>query len=167
MTFRSKIRRLPIVCFFVAVFSWMIGRIRFLKTYQGKTIQMEDGKRFVVFRHVHRKSKHRDSEGPAAVMVVRFRFARFSQKANRRLSMIPIPLIVGYPGFRDKVWMVNENDGYWQGVYQWESEAAIDSYKRSFVLGVMNRRAVADSVTISTVPDTNVNEFLGRRLAGI
>jgi hypothetical protein len=157
-------RRLPIVCLVVAVFFWMAGRIRFPKTFRGKTVRMDDGKRFVVFRHAHRKSKRRESKGAPAVMVVRFRFARFSQKANRRLSRIPIPLIVGYPGFHDKVWMANGEDGTWQGVYQWESAAAVEVYKRSFVLGVMNRRAVADSVTVSTILDTTVHDYLRQRL---
>ena len=140
---------------------WIFWRIRFPKHFYGKTIQMDDGKRFVVFRHAHRKSKPQDS---AAVMVVRFRFAKHSQKTNRRLSLIPIPLIIGFPGFCDKVWMANEEDGYWQGVYQWESEAAIESYKRSFVLGVMNRRAAKDTVTVTTIPNTTVHDYLSRRL---
>lgn len=151
-------RRIPPVCFFVAIFLWLFRRARFLKTFHGKTIQADDGKRFKVFRHAHRK---RECQNPA-VLVVRFRFAKYSQKTNRRLSLIPIPLIVGFPGFCDKVWMASE-DGYWQGVYQWESEAAVESYKRSFVLSVMNRRAARDTVTMTTIPDTTVHDYLLER----
>jgi hypothetical protein len=146
----------------VAIFLWIFRRARFLKTFHDKTIKMDDGKRFTVFRHAHRKRK---CQTPA-VMVVRFRFAKYSQKTNRRLSLIPIPLIVGFPGFCDKVWMANQEDGYWQGVYQWESESAVESYKRSFVLGVMNRRAAKDTVTMTTIPNTTVADYIGARFLG-
>lgn len=152
-------RRLPPICFFVAIFLWLTRRARFLKTFLGKTIQTDDGKRFKIFRHAHRK---RNCQTPT-VLVVRFRFAKHSEKTNRRLSKIPIPLIVGYPGFCDKVWMSSE-DGYWQGVYQWESESAVESYKRSFVLSVMNRRAAKDTVTMTIIPNTTVYDYLSRRL---
>lgn len=139
----------------MAVFLWIFRRARFLKTFQGQTVQMEDKKRFTVFRHAHRKN---NCTNPA-VLVVRFRFAKYSEKANRRLSKIPIPLIVGFPGFCDKVWMSSE-DGYWQGVYQWESQAAVESYQRSFVLSVMNRRAARDTVTMTTIPGITVADYL-------
>lgn len=164
ITLRAKIRRHPIACIIVALFSWMSWRIRRRKLFVGKTIQMEDGKQFVVFRHIYRKCRQRNESDGSVVMVVRFRFARFSQIANRRLSLIPVPMIAGYPGFHDKVWMFNENDGYWQGVYQWESEAAVDSYKHSFVLGIMNRRAAEGTLTISAIPNTSINDYLLARL---
>ena len=57
-------RRLPPVCFFVAIFLWIFRRARFLKTFYNKTIQMDDGKRFKVFRHAHRKRKCQTSAPP-------------------------------------------------------------------------------------------------------
>jgi hypothetical protein len=164
---KHMLRRFPIVCFLAAFLSWPIGRIRSSKSFLGKTIQMEDGRRFVVFRHIRRDSTHKEPGNEPAVMVVRFRFAKHSQPTNRRLSLIPVPLIVGYPGFHDKVWMVDEDDGYWQGAYQWESEAAVEAYKRSFVLRVMNRRAQADSVTIETIPNTSLQDYLRQRLSPV
>jgi hypothetical protein len=167
MAATHMLRRLPIVCLLAALLSWLIGRIRSSKSFLGKTVQMEDGRRFVVFRHVRRDSTHKEPGTEPAVMVVRFRFAKRSQKTNRRLSLLPVPLIVGYPGFHHKVWMVDENDGYWQGVYQWESEAAVDAYMRSFVLRVMNRRAQADSVSFETIPNTSLQDYLRQRLSPV
>jgi hypothetical protein len=142
----------------------MFWRIRRRKLFLKKTVRMEDGKRFVVFRHVYRKARQRSDSENSVVMVVGFRFARFSQNANRRLSLIPIPMIAGYPGFHDKVWMLNEDDGYWQGVYQWESETAVESYRHSFVLRIMNRRAAEGTLSISTIPNISINDYILQRL---
>jgi len=150
-------RRLPPVCIIVAIGSLLIGRIRFPRNHLGKTIEMEDGQRFTAFRHVTKL--RRGVENPA-VLVVRFTFAKYSQKANRRLSLIPIPLIVGFLGFRDKIWMVNEENGYWQGVYQWDSVQSVEEYKRSFVLGIMNRRASPKTVTSQVVLNTHLQDYM-------
>jgi hypothetical protein len=73
-------------------------------------------------------------------------------------------MIAGYPGFHDKVWMLNEDDGYWQGVYQWESETAVESYRHSFVLRIMNRRAAEGTLSISTIPNISINDYILQRL---
>ena len=127
---------------------------------------MEDGRRFRVFRHLsHSGNEEREQGAPApAILVVRFRFARLSQALNRLLSLIPVPLIGGYPGFRQKLWMVQEETGYWQGVYEWESTEAVEAYRRSFVLGVMNRRAEPGSVSHTVVPRTTLEDYVGGRI---
>jgi protein-S-isoprenylcysteine O-methyltransferase Ste14 len=150
-------RKLPPVCFINAVGNLLIGRIRFPRDHLGRTIKMEDGQRFTVFRHMTRSRRRNENN---AVFVVRFKFAKYSQKANRRLSLIPIPLIAGFPGFLDKIWMVNEETGYWQGVYQWDSEQSVKQYQRSFVLGIMNRRALPSTVTSRAHAKTSLHDYL-------
>ncbi len=80
------------------------------------------------------------------------------------LSLIPVPLIGGYPGFRHKLWMVQEETGYWQGVYEWESTEAVETYRRSFILGAMNRRAEPDSISETVVPRTLLEDYVGSRI---
>ena len=87
----------------------------------------------------------------------------FSQGLNRVLSLIPVPLIGGYPGFRDKLWMVDEDSGDWQGVYEWESTAAVKAYQCSFALRVMNRRAVPESISYAVIERTLFADYLTRR----
>jgi hypothetical protein len=120
---------------------------------------MEDGRRFRVFRHLSLRSGR---DAAPAVMVIRFRFASFSQRVNRLLSLLPIPLIAGSPGFREKLWMVDDDRGDWQGVYEWESSEAVDAYRRSFVLGVMNRRAEPESITYAVFPQMRLADYLER-----
>lgn len=78
--------------------------------------------------------------------------------------MFPIPFIAGFPGFREKVWLVDEQAGDWQGVYEWESENRARKYAKSYVLGMMVRRAVKDSVSVAVIPKTSLFHYLGTRL---
>ena len=165
MSSKNRVRRLPPVCALVAVLRMLTGRLRLESRYVGSILVMEDGQRFRVFRHLSLSANEEREQGPPApaVLVVRFKFARFSQALNRLLSLIPLPLIGGYPGFRQKLWMVQEETGYWQGVYEWESTEAVEAYRRSFVLGAMNRRAEPRSVSHTVVPRTTLEDYVGGR----
>ena len=164
MALHKSIRRHPFICFLATLGNALRGRIHFSQEYIGKTLRMDDGQMFTIFRHVTLDVSKRNSEDTPAVFIVRFKFAKLSQKANRITSLIPIPLIVGFPGFRDKIWMVNEETGYWQGVYQWESEKAIEDYQQSFVLGIMNKRSIQESLSYTILPNTRLSEYMERHL---
>jgi hypothetical protein len=164
MNSKNRFRRLPPVCALVAVLRLLIGDLRFERRYLGRVFVMEDGQRFRVFRHLSFRGGRTEAQVSPAVFVVRFKFARFSQGLNRLLSLIPVPLIGGYPGFRNKLWMVQEETGFWQGVYEWESTEAVETYRRSFVLGVMNRRAEPGSISETVVLRTPLEDYVGGRI---
>ena len=161
MSSPGRFRRLPPVCLLVAGVLAILGRLRFERGLVGREVAMEDGRRFRVFRQLCRRSGNGSAP---AVFVVRFRFKRFSHRVNRRLSLIPVPLIGGFPGFRQKLWMVDDETGVWQGVYEWESAAAVELYRRSFVLGMMNRRAEPGSLTTTVLPQARLADYLEQRL---
>jgi hypothetical protein len=123
---------------------------------------MDDGKEFKIFRHMHLKSNRQSENG--VIFIVRFKFKKFSHNANIRLSRIPIPLIAGFPGFRHKFWMIDWKTDYWQGIYQWKNVEAIEEYKKSFVLGIMNKRAIDQSISYDIIRDKNIDDFLQSRL---
>ncbi|MFC2076534.1 YdhR family protein [candidate division KSB1 bacterium] len=160
----SRIRRTPIVSLIMTDIYCLLGRVRRSKEFYGREIMMEDGRKFKIFRQINLKTGKSKKDSSPAILIVRFKFARFSQKTNRRLSLIPIPMIVGFPGFRTKVWMADEDTGYWQGLYEFESEDTLEEYKKSFVLGIMNRRAVKDSISYRTIKHSRVSEYLNNRL---
>ncbi len=164
MNSKNRFRRLPPVCALVAVLRLLIGDLRFERRYLGRVFVMEDGQRFRVFRHLSFRGGRTESEVSPAVFVVRFKFARFSQGLNRLLSLIPVPLIGGYPGFRNKLWMVQEETGFWQGVYEWESTEAVETYRRSFVLGAMSRRAEPGSISETVILRTPLEDYVGGRI---
>lgn len=164
MAISKNIRHNPFLCLLITIGNVLRGRIHLSKEYRGKMLRMDDKQTFTIFRHVTLDFNTSDSEETPAVFIVRFKFAKLSQKANRITSLIPIPLIVGFPGFRDKIWMVNEQNGYWQGVYQWESEKAVEDYQQSFVLGIMNRRSIQESLSYTILPNTRLSEYMRKNL---
>ena len=161
MSLKTRVRHFPLVCLVIAVVLALLGRLRLRHQFVGRVLEMDDGRRFRVFRHLSLRS----NGGVApAILVVRFKFKRFSQDLNRLLSLVPIPLIGGFPGFRHKLWMVDEETGDWQGIYEWESAEAVELYRRSFVLGVTNRRADPGAITYTVVPQTRLAGYLEGRI---
>lgn len=105
---------------------------------------MDDHSHFQVFRHITDRCETPNSQN--TVFIVSFKFSRLSHKANKIASIIPMLLITGFPGFRKKIYAVNHENGYWQGMYQWESKEHLEEYKKSLVFRVMNKRAVPGSI---------------------
>jgi hypothetical protein len=114
-----------------------------------------DAQPYTVFRHLI-LARRTGATADMPILVVRFRFARGTQAVNRRASLLPIPLIVGYPGFREKIWTMNPRTGYWQGIYQWESDSDAANYCRSFVLSIMTRRTEQGSLSCTVVDHSPV-----------
>ena len=160
MLLPKGIRTSPPVCVLNATKALFTGHLHFLQEHTGKVILMDDGQSFRIFRHVRLEAAESCIESREAVFIVRFKFAHFSQRANRLASCIPIPLIVGFPGFRDKIWAVNDTTGYWQGMYQFESPQAIEAYRNSFVLRVMNNRTIPDSLSYKILPETSLVRYI-------
>ena len=146
----NKVRILPPVCLSIAMLELLNGRLGISREFVGRRIVNDDGQVFTIFRHIKKRkasiTEHR------TVFVVRFKFARLSFKANKLASMIPMLLIAGYPGFVQKVYSVNRENGYWQGMYEWESARHLEAYWLSFVYRMMNKRALKGSVQSYTIP---------------
>jgi hypothetical protein len=140
-----KIRKSPPVCLWISMVRLILGKLRCSKQYLGDSIKMEDGQEFSIFRYIT-VVPPRESESEI-VFIIRFKFTRLSHRVNKMVSIIPMLLITGFPGFQTKMYAVNEKSGYWQGMYQWESKQALEEYKKSFVFKVMNRRAVKSSLS--------------------
>ena len=141
-----------------SIYNLIIGNLWFPAHFCGKTIKMEDGLKFKIFRHMRLRKK----TGPDTIVIfiVRFKFKKYSHETNIKVSRIPIPLIGGFPGFRDKVWMIDRETGFWQGVYQWDDVQSIEKYKKSVVLAMMNKRAVKDSLSYKTIPGICIEDYL-------
>ena len=106
---------------------------------------MKDGQEFTIFRHITTFPVN-DAE-QAITFIVRFKFARLSHNANRIASIIPMLLITGYPGFQTKMYAVNKDNGYWQGMYQWKTQKHLEEYLKSFVYKMMNKRATKETIS--------------------
>ena len=145
-----------------AIYYLIISKLQFPSTYTNKIVRTDDGKEFKIFRHMHLKSSNRSENG--SIFIVRFKFKKFSHNSNIRLSRIPILLIAGFPGFKDKLWMIDWKTDYWQGLYQWENVETIEEYKKSFVLGMMNKRAIDKSISYEIIKDKKIDDYLQSRI---
>lgn len=145
------------------IYLCLTSKILYPINFLGKQITMEDKMTFKIFRHLSVKRENYNNIG--SIFIVRFKFSKLNHKANILTSLLPIPLIVGHPGFNDKLWMIDWETGYWQGVYQWDSVENIENYKKSFILKVMNKRSLKDSITYNIIPSTSINDFLDKHKA--
>ena len=140
-----EISQLPPVLLARAVGLGLCGRVHSQRDSVGD-IEYGEDEDFEVFRKVILKPSRDQPEKPGAIIIVRFRFARFGAKANRLLSLIPIPFIVAQRGFRSKTWMIGQKTGAFQGSYEWDSIGDAEMYWTSFPMNLMKRRAVPETL---------------------
>ena len=165
----STARYLPPVSIAVAIGRLFSGRIRFSGDRVGKTLTMENGEVHTVFREVLVASSvstpNSSMPDPSmTILKVRFQFARFSPAANRRLSLLPIPIILGMPGFRQKTWTFCEKSSYSMGIYQFESPETAEGYRRSPVMRILEKRSVPGSMEQEIMPGVLIGDYLGQSL---
>lgn len=110
---------------------------------------MEDGARFRIFRHVTIRTS--SSDEPQAVFIVRFRPAHVTVQANIRFSLLTMMIFMGFRGFREKFWCVNDETGLCQGVYAWQTLQDAQNYASSVAMRVMTNRSEPDSVTLKVL----------------
>ena len=134
------------------------GRIHFSKEYSGKTLIMEDGKKFQVIRDLI-VARKQDQEKSVAVFKVRFKFSALPLAVNKRLSMIPAPFLMATSGFCEKIWTASD-DGYFQGIYQWATKEIAEAYPDSFIFKVMAKRSAEGTLSYEVIPDTIVSHYV-------
>ena len=127
------------------------GRIHFPKDAIGEIYRGDDDD-FVAIRKMVLDPGAGQPENPGAIFTVRFHFARFSSKVNKRLSLLPAPFIAAQSGFRSKTWMLGRETHMFQGVYEWDTVGDAEAYSDSFPLRMMKRRAVPGSVVHTIAP---------------
>lgn len=136
----------PLTLLFRAVLLWLRGRVHFGSDLEN--VRLEDcGERLSAFRKVVVEATAKQPTRPGATFRVRFSFKNLSAATNRRLSLVPIPLIVAQPGFRSKTWLLGRQTGDFIGHYEFDTVEAAEAYWSSLPLRMMRRRAVPASLT--------------------
>jgi hypothetical protein len=125
-------------------------------------IEMDDDSKFEIFRHITKKKFSFNSK--YTMFIVSFKFSHLSHKANKLASIVPMLLITGFPGFVKKIYAVNHKNGYWQGMYQWESLENLEEYKTSFVFKVMNKRAIPESIKSIHYENKSLDTFIKEKV---
>jgi hypothetical protein len=154
----NKFRKLPLTCLFVSIYKLIIGKLRLSNQFIDKIVVMDKNSNYQIFRHITNKQVNSDLK--TTVFIVSFKFSHLSHKANKLTSIIPMLLITGFPGFVKKIYAVNHKNGYWQGMYQWESMESLEEYKNSFVFKVMNKRAIPESIKSVQYENKSLDSFI-------
>jgi len=147
------LRYLPPVAAITGLGRMLTGRIRFNRQRAGDVFVEENGEQHRVFREVHVDPPGSLQGGPPVVLKIRFKFARFSSAVNRWLSLIPVPAIIGMPGFEQKTWTHCDETGYSQGIYRFESVQTAEAYRASPVVRLLEKRAVPGSMSTSILKE--------------
>ena len=135
-----KDSQLPPVLLLRAATLLISGRIRFVTDVVG-TIRHVSGEDFEAYRRVEVVPGNKQPAIPGAILEVTFRFAKYSEELNKRLSLIPIPFIIAQPGFRSKTWFTGRKSGRFKGIYEWDSPQSAERYWNSFPMQLMKMRS--------------------------
>lgn len=140
------LRYLPPVAAITGLGRVLTGRVSFNRQRVGEMLFEENGEQHRVFREVRVDSPRSMPVEAPVVLKLRFRFARFSPAINRWLSLLPVPAIIGMPGFKQKTWTYCDETGYSQGIYRFESVETAEAYRMSTVIRVLEKRIVPGSM---------------------
>ena len=150
----------PILCFLKTVLLFTSCRVTFVKEDKNKQIVMEDGNTFRVFRHV--KIREPQLTAPAAAFVVRFCPRNMTVAQNIRFSVFPMLILLGFRGFREKYWCVNDETGLCQGVYAWQTVEDAENYSKSIAMRFMSNRSDPESVNFKIINQEREKYWLFR-----
>jgi len=134
------------------------GKVHFPKEYVGKIFTMEDGQEFTAFRYLIVDPK-KVTNTSLAVFKVGFKFSKLPLQINKRLSLFPTPFLIAQPGFRQKIWMINDK-GFFQGIYQWESKEFAEKYPETFIFKMMTKRSAEGTLSYEVIPDTLLSNYV-------
>ncbi len=137
------------------------GRLHAPKGQIGKIFTNADGEAFVIFKQTILDPLPGEPEKPEAMFRVRFRVPKISPWRDRLVISLKSPVFVALPGFRSKLWMVDEMNDTYQGVHEWstlrDAEAYVHSYSMEFMTGV----AVPGGISYEIIPGGAVVESEG------
>ncbi len=129
------------------------GRIHFPKDRRGEIVTNLDDQHVKVVMQAIVDPTPAAPVRPGGLFRVRFHLKHMSPAANRWFLHLPVPLIVGLPGFRSKLWLYDEETGDFQGRYEWNTVEDAQRYADSVALRFMRRRSVPGSVSFSVTPN--------------
>ncbi len=111
-----------------------------------------DGQEFVIFRRTVLDPAPGQPKKPAALFRVCFRVPKISPFRDRLIIALKSPVFVALPGFRSKLWMVDEKNDCYQGVYEWDTLQDAQNYVHSYSMEFMGQVAVPGGLSYEIIP---------------
>jgi len=96
------------------------------------------------------------------VLVVEFRLRvvrGFGHTLFRWQSLLNTPLFVGFPGFVSKLWMANDENDVYRGVYEWDGASRAEFYARC-LWRVLALGCVPGSIHYQVIPGLHRDQVL-------
>ena len=128
------------------------GRLRFPRGRVGEVLTLPDGTQGRIFRQALNAPADGQPTRPGARFHVRFHLAGMAPRLNVLFSLLPIPFFAGLPGFRSKLWLLDDASGDFHGLYEWDTVTAAEAYAHSFAMRFMAGRSVPGSVAYDITP---------------
>jgi hypothetical protein len=138
------------------------GRLRQPIENRGRRLAFADGTTGVVYRET-RLDRVRPSD--PAVLLVGFRLRLVTSARAHRLfraeSLLNTVLFVGFPGFVSKLWLSDDENGRYRGVYQWDDPELAERYVGA-LRRVLDLVSEPGSVTHRIIPGVVRDDVLRR-----
>ncbi len=128
------------------------GRLHAPKDQIGKIFTNPDGEAFVIFKQTILDPAPGEAEKPEAMFRVQFRVPQISPRRDRLIISLKSPIFVALPGFRSKLWMVDEKNNTYQGVYEWSTLGDAEAYVHSYSMEFMTEVAVPGGISYEIIP---------------
>lgn len=156
----------PFMSFFAFWLAFFSGRVRFPGSRVGTVVELDDGL-WQVFREIVIDPPGKKVtplpvdrvDLPGAIFRPRFHIKGMSRRFNEVFSWLPIPFFAGLPGFRRKLWLVDQESGDFSGYYEWQTTEDADNYAQSFAMRFMTTRSVPGSVSARIIPCDALSRF--------
>ena len=141
---------------------WLLlvtGRLHQPRRHVGGWITFANGSSALVFRET--VADQRRSDTPA-MLVVEFRLRAVHGRAHRLFqceSVLNTPLFAGFPGFVSKLWLTQDENEVYRGIYEWDGAACAASYAEvlRWILALVS---APGSVGYHVVPGATRSRFL-------
>ena len=134
------------------------GVVQWPRLNLGRRLRFADGTTGGVYRET---AVAREPLEPC-LLVVCFRLRRVRGRGHllfRWESWLNTPLFVGFPGFVSKLWLADDEQGRYRGVYEWDGADRAEHYARSLwrVLALVSEPG---SIDFRVVPGLRRDEVL-------
>ena len=147
-------------CIFTSIGMLARHQVRLPHGNLGRQIQFANGSSAQVYRET--VIPRRTPKEPC-FLAVSFRLRHLRGRGHRLFRMESIlntPLFVGFPGFISKLWLANDRDGLYRGLYEWDGADAAASYARS-LWRVLELVSEPGSIDYRVVPGLRRDDAVG------
>lgn len=124
------------------------AKAAFPRQHRDQTIVLENGRNYRIFRQIVVKNRPQPAQGVFRVWF----HSRTSTAFTIFYSNMMIPFFLGMPGFRSKLWLVDDASGDFGGIYEWDTLEDAQRYAESFAMRFSKMRSLPGQFSAEFFP---------------